>query len=155
ESGGDGTVPSLPPIVIIGDNDAINALSYEETSLELGYAYTGARATFGVIPFLRKLDYVEIGDEPGPDQTGRGVLAYASWLLRPTWSLTGDARYERLTFDNTDIDVDTRTASLWLRKQWTPNWSGRVGYSRYERDNSVTDRTADQNVFYAAVTYTR
>lgn len=153
--GGDGTVPSLPPIVIIGDNDAVNALSYEETSVELGYGYTGARATFGVTPFHRELDYVEIGDDPGPDQTGRGVLGYWTWRLRPTWSLTGDARYEQLSFDNTDVDIDTRLASIWLRKQWTRNWSGRIGYSRYERENSELDTQADQNVYYMAVTYTR
>lgn len=154
-SGGDGTPPSLPPIVIIGDNDAVNALSYEETSLEVGYGYTGTRATFGVTPFYRKLDYVDIGDDPGPDQTGRGVTAYWTWRLRPTWSILADARFERLNFDESDIDIDTRTASIWLRKEWTPHWSSRLGYSRYERENSVSDLDATQNVYYLAVTYTR
>lgn len=150
-----GAPPSLPPIVIIGDNDAVNALSYEETSLELGYGYTGTRATFGVVPFYRKLDYVEIDGDPGPDQTGRGATAYWTWRLRPTWSVLVDARYERLNFDEDDIDIDTRTASVWLRKEWTPHWSSRIGYSRYERENSASGLDAEQNVYYLAVTYTR
>lgn len=157
EPGGseDGAPPSLPPIVIIGENDAVTALAYEETSLEVGYGYTGARATFGIAPFYRQLDYVDVGNAAGPDQTGRGVTGYWTWRLRPTWSLTGDLRVERLAFDDADFDIDTRTASIWLRKEWTPHWSGRIGYSRYERDNSQTDGSADQNVVYAAVTYTR
>jgi hypothetical protein len=153
--GGDGTVPSLPPIIIIGDNDAINALTYEETHAEIGYTYAGARATMAVTPFYRQLDYVDVGELPGPDQTGHGVLGEWAWLLRPTWSLSMSARYEQLRFDETDIDVDTWLASVWLRKQWTPNWSGRLGVSRYERDNSGTNLSADQNVVYLAMTYTR
>jgi len=149
--GGAGTVPSLPPLVIIG-GETVDSATYEETSVEFGYAYNGVRGDFGIRPYWRELDYI---DDIGPDQTGRGVLATASWLLRPTWTLTGDARYERLDFDLTDVETTTRLASLWLRKSFTPHWSGRLGFSRYERDSDEAGQSADQNVVYLAVTYTR
>jgi hypothetical protein len=149
--GGVGTVPTVPPLVIIG-GETVDSATYEETSVEFGYAYNGVRGDFGIRPYWRELDYI---DDIGPDQTGRGVLATASWLLRPTWTLTGDARYERLDFDLTDVETTTRLASLWLRKSFTPRWSGRLGYSRYERDSDEAGQSADQNIVYLAVTYTR
>jgi hypothetical protein len=149
--GGDGTVPTVPPLVIIG-GETVDSATYEETSIEFGYAYNGVRGDFGFRPYWRELDYV---DDLGPDQTGHGVLATASWLLRPTWTLTGDARYERLDFDLSDVETTTRLASLWLRKSFTPHWSGRLGFSRYERDSDESGLSADQNIIYLAVTYTR
>lgn len=149
--GGVGTVPTVPPLVIIG-GETVDSATYEETSVEFGYAYNGVRGDFGIRPYWRELDYI---DDIGPDQTGRGVLATASWLLRPTWTLTGDARYERLDFDLTDVETTTRLGSIWLRKSFTPHWSGRIGYSRYERDSDEAGQSADQNIVYLAVTYTR
>lgn len=147
----DGGVPTIPPMVIIGD-EVVNATAYRETSLEAGYGYDGTRADFAIRPFYRKLEYPL---ETGPDQTGRGVFATWSWLLQHDLALTLEGRTERLRFDNTGVENDTWLASAWLRKQWTPHWSGRVGYTRYERDSSESGLSAEQNVYLLAVRYTR
>jgi hypothetical protein len=151
EIGGDGTVPSLPPIVIVG-SETVDSATYRETSLELGYAYDGVRHDFTVTPFYRELDYV---DELGPDQTGRGIAFGWTWLLRENLSLNTDVRFERLRFDLTGVQTRTRVGSIWLRRQFTPHWSGRLGFSRYERDSDETGLSAEQNVAYLAITYVR
>lgn len=149
----DGTVPAptLPPGAISGDA-TINALPYEETSVELTWAYDGARATFAAGPFHRRLDYV--ADE-GPDQTGRGVQLGFGWRFSSTLRLEAAARAETLRFRNTGLENDTRYMAVFLHKGFTPHWSSRFGYTRYERDSSESGLSADQNVWYLAVTYTR
>ena len=147
----DGGVPTIPPMVVIGD-EVVNATAYRETALEFGYGYDGTRADFAIRPFYRQLEYPL---DTGPDQTGRGIFATWSWALRHDLSLTLEGRAERLRFDNTGLENDTWLASAWLHKQWTPHWSGRVGYTRYERDSNETGLSAEQNVYLLAVRYTR
>lgn len=149
----DGTVPAptLPPGAISGDA-TINALPYEETSVELLWGYEGVRATLTAGPFHRRLDYIA---EDGPDQTGRGAQLGVGWRFSSTLRLEGAARIETLKFRTTGIENDTRYLSLFLHKSFTPHWSSRFGYTRYERDSTESGLGADQNVWYLAVTYTR
>lgn len=149
----DGSIPAptLPPGAISGDA-AINALPYRETSVELTWAYEGVRANFAAGPFHRRLDYVA---DDGPDQTGRGVQLGFGWRLSSNHRLEIESRIERLRFLETGIENDTRYLAAFLHRSYTPHWSSRMGYTRYERDSSETGLSADQNIWYVAVTYTR
>jgi hypothetical protein len=154
-----GDITTIPTNIATGDATTTSQ-PYLERRLGGSYFYAGDRFTFNFSPYYQKLDYSEA--DPGAplqdaiqNQTGKGAIIGMSYLLRPLLSIGINANGENLHYDSIDRVDDTWTVSPFLRQQWARNWSWRVQYSYYKRDSTEPGQSADQNVIYFGITYTR
>ena len=152
-------ITTIPTNIATGDATTTSQ-PYLERRLGGSYFYAGERFGFNVAPYYRELDYSEAGAPDLPqnvvqNQTGKGASIGVSYLLRPLLSIGLNANGENLHYDSIDRVDDTWTVSTFLRQQWARNWSWRVQYSYYKRDSTEPGQSADQNVIYFGITYTR
>jgi hypothetical protein len=154
----DMTIGGKPPDTIVTGSSVTTSQPYLERLVGLGYGYVGDRSTFNIAPYYRKLDYVGLPlelDTLGNNQTSFGGNASLSWTLRPLLTAALGATYENLRYDTIDREDKTWTVSAMLSQQWSRNISGHISLTHYDRNSSAPGESADQNVIYVAVTYTR
>lgn len=145
-----GDAGSIPENVLISSATVTSSV-YQEKRLGLTYAYTGARTTFAVEPFVQRLDYI---DNDVFNERGRGLFANMTYRLRPTLSLSGFAYIENRDYVNTGGGYDTRRFTVSLEKQFSTHWSSAVSVTRYERNgDALAFGDVKQNVIYLRVAY--
>jgi hypothetical protein len=140
---------TVPDTVLTGDA-VVNASPYEVRMLDLGYSFQGVRATFSVMPFFERRNYV---DSDTFDQDTRGIRADMSWLLRPSLRLSVYGSEERLEYTQLGRQDDTRRIGSRLRYQWTRNWSAGLLVERYVRRSDDPSQSASQNTVYLSISY--
>lgn len=147
---------TIPTNIATGDA-TVTSQAFLERRIGLGYAYKGERLSFDAAPFYRKLDYStsRLIGATGLDQTGKGATAGITYLLRPLLGVGLIASGENLRYQDLAREDKTWSITAFLRQQWSRHWSGRAEFTRYRRDSTEPGQSADQNIFFVAVTYTR
>lgn len=150
------------PVQIATGNTTATSAAYLENRIDVGYAYRGARAAFTLSPYYRKLDFGALNDNGASgtageaiNQSARGATLGASWLLRPLLGVGVAASAENLRYDTLDREDRSRTLQAFLRQQFSRHWVGRIDLTRYERDSNAVGQSADQNIVFVELTYTR
>lgn len=147
---------TVPTNIATGDA-TISSQAFLERQVGLGYEYRNQRATLAITPYYRKLSYVDQAgfDEIGLDQSGRGVTATLSWLLRPLLTIGLNATGENERYDRIDREDKNWMVTAFLAQQWSRHWSGRLAFTHYERDSTMPGQSAKQNIVFASITFTR
>ena len=149
------TIGGIPPSIVVGDTP-VGGFVFRDTSAALNYAYQGVRFGATVSPFYRQWHYLTDGEiQTGLDQSSRGVVLGASWLLRPLLMLDASVRHEKVNYrtsDRRDKDAEIR---IGLRQQWTRHWSWHGDVRHWRRSSSVEDAGFTQNLIFFGITYAR
>ncbi|MEO7433129.1 MAG: outer membrane beta-barrel protein [Dokdonella sp.] len=157
------TVNPIPAQLSTGSATTTSA-AYLENRIDVGYSYRGVRGLFMVAPYYRKLDYGSLSVVAPADssvggaaisQTAHGATASAAWLLRPLLTIGVIASGENLRYDQLSRSDKTWNLQAFLRQQFTRHWSWRGSLTRYERDSTVAGQSADQNIVFVELTYSR
>jgi hypothetical protein len=157
-------VPGAPiPDAITTGVAQVTSQAYLERALSVGYSFHDALVDFSVMPYYRMLDYIQTTpfDETeainglGLDQTIRGLNASVGWRLRPLLTIGFGAGGENIQYDQIDREDKDYTLTAFLTQQWSRHWSGRLTLTHYKRESDAPGQTADQNIVYFAVTYSR
>lgn len=141
---------TVPGRLVTGTS-LVDASAYEQDSLVLTYAYTGALTGITIGPYYESIDYI---DDTSLDEDRRGARFHASRSLTRGWELGLHADLTRTTYRQLDLEQRDRSFGASLGKQWTPNWSTSVRYSRYTRQSeALVGDNIRQNVIYVMLTY--
>ncbi len=150
----------IPAQIATGSATTTSA-AFLENRIDFGYAYRGARGAFSIAPYYRKLDYGalssadNIGDGAAINQSARGANFTASWLLRPLLTIGVVASGENLQYDQLGREDKTWSVQGFITQQFTRHWSWRADVTRYKRDSTVAGQSADQNIVFVGLTYSR
>ncbi len=142
----------VPPSDVSTGNFDVSSQSYLEKSLQLGYAFVGERLSLNLAPYYRKLAYV---NAPELDRRGRGVLASATWRLRPLWSASVSASGENLRYDTLQREDRTRNYAAGLKWQMTRRLSWHLDVSHFKRDSTMADQSSNQNIVFLSAAFRR
>lgn len=140
---------TMPDTVVTGDA-VVNASPYEVRTFDLGYTFTGVRASFSATPFYEERDYV---DSDTFDQNSRGLRADMSWLVRPQLRLSIYGSGEELRYTQLGRQDDTRRIGSRLEYTWTRHWSAALLAERYVRTSTDASQSASQNIVYLSISY--
>ncbi len=131
---------------------------YMESRANLDYTYRVAQGAIGIGSFYDKLEYLNEGLIPGQgslNRNARGADVLATWLLRPELTLGATVTADHIRYDTiarTDKDL---IFSVFLLQQWTRHWSWRATLTHYKRESTAPGQSADQNIIYFGVAYSR
>lgn len=128
----------------------VGAALYEIDEATLGWHQEFARGEWSIAPFWR--DY-EFEFDPGLDYREFGSAFVGSWRISPLVIVQASIGFERRRFD-TDRRRDTdHDASLFIIRDFSPRWSGRVGAIRHERDSTVPGEDNRENIVAVFLTF--
>lgn len=145
-----GETAGIPAWIATGTS-TINPYVYEERSLTLDYAYTGARLSATLTGSVQRLGYI---DQDGADEKGRSVGAALRYRLRDDLVLGGSASVSRVEFGAPETRIETdRLYAITLDKAWSRHWHTALGVTRYERDTRTAAGAFDQTVVYLNLSY--
>ncbi|MGH8078070.1 MAG: outer membrane beta-barrel protein [Lysobacter sp.] len=125
---------------------------YRERFVRMRYQYTGDRLTVGLVPYYRRVRYI---DDLPESQDRRGVLAEIELRLRPRLNLSVLAAAENREYVDLDREDDDLSVSVGLVNRFTRHWTGRIDVQRRERDSSAFGRSYDANAVIVTLSYRR
>ncbi len=125
---------------------------YRERLVRVRYQYSGERLTMSLVPYYRRIRYL---DDLIDDQDRRGGLVELEYKLRPRLSLSAllakeDREYVDILRKDRDFAV-----SVGLVNRFTRHWTGRIDLQRRERDSSAVGRSYTSNAAVVTVSYRR
>lgn len=138
----DPTAPGLP----------INAQTFRQRRLLLGYRYGGERLTVQVNPYYERIRYLDFSIE---NQDVEGVNVFADYRLSSATTLSIGAVRQKRDFNDISRDDTTTVANLALTRQISRQWSSRVSFQRTERDSSSPNQSYKENSVMLMVAYRR
>jgi len=125
---------------------------FRQKQIEVGYQYTGERATFQFRPHFQKIRYE---DPLQPDQENRGGYMEIAYKLLPRTTLTFLAAQDTRDFDDLSRTDKDFTANIGLKHEFTRHWVGRVDLQHRSRDSSSVFQSYDENAIIFAFSYLR
>ncbi|MCM2258788.1 MAG: hypothetical protein NDJ94_24400, partial [Vicinamibacteria bacterium] len=140
-----------PGSILTGDT-VINASPYEERRAEFDYTFTSTVFTTSVETYADELDYV---DSDEFDQEGMGARGTLLWVINERTTAGAFVGVDNIQYTRLDREDEVRRYGVSLNRQFTPHWSARLEFSRYERRTTVLDDDADQNTVFFVFRYTR
>ena len=102
--------------------------------------------------YADELDYV---DSDEFDQEGVGGRATLLWVINERTTAGAFAGVDKITYTQIDREDEVRRYGVSLGRTFTPHWSARLEFSRYERRTTALDGDADQNTVFFVFRYTR
>lgn len=125
---------------------------YRERLVRMRYQFSGERLTLSLMPYYRRIRYLDALIE---DQDRRGGLIELEYRLRPRLSLSAlvakeDRKYVDIVRQDQDFAV-----SVGLVNRFTRHWTGRVDLQRRERDSTAVGRSYEANAALVTVSYRR
>jgi len=144
--------PSIaqPPGSISVGTSVVNASLYEERGMRLRYAYTGPRGTVVLAPYYNRLRYL---DNDQLDQNARGARGELRWQARPRLTLGTQAAITKISYLERDRVDELREYSVHADYDWTRQVSSRLALTRRQRDLSIFDEDANQNLILLSLSY--
>lgn len=125
---------------------------FRERLIRARYRHTGDRLTLQLVPYHRRMRYVEDLVE---SQDRTGALVLADYRVRPRLTLSLEGGREKREFVRVDREDTDTTFSVSLAHRFTRKWTGRIGFQRRDRDSSAIGRSYDSNAVLLSMTYQR
>lgn len=125
---------------------------YRERLVRMRYQYGGDRLTVGLVPYYRRIRYL---DDLVESQDRRGMLAELEYRLRPRLTLSVLAARENREYVDLDREDDDFSVSVGLVNRFTRHWTGRIDVQRRERDSTAVGRSYDANAVIVTFSYRR
>lgn len=125
---------------------------YRERLLRVRYQFTGERLTANLVPYYRRIRYL---DGLVEDEDRRGLLLDMEYRLRPRLSLSLLAAREDREYVDIDRKDEDLGISVGLVNRFTRHWTGRVELQRRERDSTATGRSYGANAVIVSLSYRR
>ena len=141
----------IPGSILTGDT-VINASPFTEKRTSFDYTYTSTLITASLETYAHKLDYVESNEF---DQRGYGASGTLMWVINPRTTAGAFVGLDHTRYLQLDREDEIRRYGVNLSRSFSPHWSARLEFARYERETSIPGDSADQNSLYFAIRYTR
>lgn len=142
---------AAPGSILTGDT-VINASPYEERRAQLDYTFTSTVFTTSVETYADELDYVDSDEFDQEGVGGRGTLL---WVINERTTAGAFVGVDKITYTQIDREDEVRRYGVSLSRTFTPHWSARLEFSRYERRTTLLNDDADQNTVFFVFRYTR
>ncbi len=125
---------------------------YRERLLRMRYQFSGERLTARLVPYYRRIRYLDGLIE---DQDRRGGLVDIEYRLQPRLDLSvlvarEDRKYVDIAREDKDLAI-----SVGLANRFTRHWTGRIDVQRRQRDSTAIGRSYDANAVILSLSYRR
>lgn len=128
----------------------VGAELYQLDEAELGWYQTLERGEWSISPTWR--DY-EFETDSDLDYREVGGAFVSRWQLGPLTAIQARVEIERRRFDiDRRRDTDYQ-GSVFVSRDFSPRWSGRVGAIRNERDSTAPGEDSRENIVAVFVTF--
>lgn len=133
-------------------NVSVRPSPYRERLLRMRYQFTGERLTVRLVPYYRRIRYL---DDLFENQDRRGGLVDIEVRLRPRLALTVLALRENRNYIDLLREDKDFAVSVGLVNRFTRHWTGSIDVQRRERDSSAVGRSYDANAVAVSFSYRR
>ena len=125
---------------------------YRERMIRMRYQYTGDRMSLALVPYYRRIHYLDDFDQ---SQDRQGALGEFEYRLRPRLNLSVLAALESRDYVDINRDDDDFAISVGLVNRFTRHWTGSIDVQHRERDSTAVGRSYDANAVILTFSYMR
>ena len=137
--------------IVVGQA-TINSEVYLERRVQGSYRFGGDRFAVNVAPFWHKLDYLF---DAGLNQTGHGGSLDLSYRLERLLTLGVLIAEETRNYNVLDRRDEDIRVDLYVLKQLSRHWSGRLDLIRNERNSTAAFQGFRENIGFFTLIFTR